>query len=414
MATAKRLSGTSRSRWRRPPSLIALLAAPDLLIGGAFATNCRANFLFPTKDLTLFRLDTVNVTYHSDLTQPTLSCWCGAPGRATQKFGVDNVSPLNGSTLVPLNFLSNEPCWFELSSESRDCRILSEVFVLSPSQRPASVESAPIRGTPALRVIPSIPVLARAPTAESTPAPQSDSFNTGAKAALGVGVALFCIAIGAMAAFLYWRRRRRGPDGNILDHDRRTGKKGKKTRGDGSSEASGRSDEPLCPIQPVFDGFPGSTGYDDVRSIHSTLNSHSPTGAQSPTSSQNAFWAYERSIEREELTAARLKSQLQPSVGGVVSYGPNPVTPTLTPRPVPRANVDPAGLPMSASTPDLSHTSMIPLSDYSGYTDYHNFSIPPPTTIPLSPACPHTITAIPPPTLNPPRPRSSSPTGPTK
>jgi hypothetical protein len=68
-------------------------------------------------------------------------------------------------------------------------------------------------------------------------------------------------------------------------------------------------------------------GYDDVRSLQSTLNLHSP--GESPTISHNGgFWTSERSIEREELTAARLKSQLQTSTPAIISYGPNPVTPT--------------------------------------------------------------------------------------
>ncbi|KAL2136595.1 hypothetical protein VTI74DRAFT_2900 [Chaetomium olivicolor] len=384
MATAKRTTAILRNSQRRQASPITPLAALNLLIGGAIATNCGASLLFPTKGRIFSHHDTINITYYSDLARPTLSCWCGVPGRATQKFSVENVNSFNGSISVPINFSSDDPCWFDLSSETGDCRSVSETFLLFPRQHPASETSDTVRGAPAQHRISTLPLLVRTPTPET---PQqlearNDSFNVGAKAALGIGIALICIAIGAMAAFFYWRRRRRGQDGDlssaILDHDRRRGRKGKKTWGGSSSEASGRSDEPLCPIQPVFDGYPGSMGYDDVRSLHSTLHSHSPTGAQSPANSHNGFWTYERSIEREELTAARLKSQLQPSTPAVVSYGPNPVTPTLTPRVAPHVNVNTASTPISASTTDLSRIPMMPLSGYSDYTDYHNFSIAPP------------------------------------
>lgn len=210
---------------------------------------------------------------------------------------------------------------------------------------------------------------------------------------MGIGIALTCIAIGAMAAFLYFRRRRRAPDaelsGGILDHDRRSGRKGpEKKRAGASSDTSGQSNEPLCPIQPVFDGFPGSMGYEDVRSLHSTTHSysthsHSPTATQSPTQSHTgAFWTQERSIEREELTAARLKSQLQPSAPTVVSYGPNPVTPTLTPRVAPRSDVKSISTPISPSSIEQipGHVPMMPLS--SDYTDYSSYSIPPPAARP--------------------------------
>jgi hypothetical protein len=218
-------------------------------------------------------------------------------------------------------------------------------------------------------------------------AAQGDSFSTGAKAALGIGIALICIAIGAMAAFLYFRRRRRGPDGELagglFDHGRRGRKGPEKKRAGAASDTSGQSDEPLCPIQPVFDGFPGSTGYDDVRSLHSTthshsIQSHSPTAAQSPAHS-GGFWTYERSIEREELETARLKSQLHATTPTIVSYGPNPTTPTLKPRVTPHLAIPPVTTPKTPSTLDPllpgDHVPMMPLSDY-----HASYSLPPPTS----------------------------------
>lgn len=382
MATVKQTTVTLRNSRRR--------AVPNPLTGsGIVGANCGARFLSPTRGLSLSYLDTITITYRSNIANPVLSCWCGgASGPATQKFSADNVSSFNASAHVLLNFTSDDPCWFELASPSGDCRVLSELFVLPPSQhasddRPTSTQT---------RIFTTSPLTARRAAAVDSQAPDSrgDSFNAGAKAALGIGIALICIAIGAMAAFLYFRRRRRGQDGDatngITGHDRRSGRKGpEKTRNGASSNTS---DEPLCPIQPVFDGYPGSTGYEDVRSLHSTVHTHSPspTGAQSPTHSHSgAFWSYERSTEREELTAARLKAQLNASgAATVVSYGPNPVTPTL-PRLTPKPSPKPAVTPITPGSAEA-----VPY-----FSDYTNFSIPPPSPIPVSKPSPPKKPAVP-------------------
>ncbi|KAK3295459.1 uncharacterized protein B0H64DRAFT_359067 [Chaetomium fimeti] len=401
MATAKRTATvTLRNSRRRQTLPIALFAIPTLLTSaaGVASATCEAEFLFPTSGLTLHHLDTINITYRSDLAHPSLSCWCGATGRATQKFRDDDVGPFNGSATVTLTFLSDDPCWFELGSHSGDCRRTSETFLLSADQRNAdgySANNAP--ETPRVQPFSTTPPLTARTAADvdsKQPDARGDSFSTGARAALGVGVALICIAIGAMASFLYFRRRRRTPDtevsGNMFDQGRRGRKGPEKKRGGALSETSGSSDEPLCPIQPVYDGFPGSMGYEDVRSLHSTsqtlsTHSHSPTTTQSPTHSQSGgFWTHERSIEREELTAARLKSQLQPSAPTVVSYGPNPVTPTLTPRITPRLNINPVTTPVTPGGIEQvpGHVPMMPLPS-AEYSDYSNYSIPPPAPLPM-------------------------------
>ncbi|KAK4143896.1 uncharacterized protein C8A04DRAFT_37122 [Dichotomopilus funicola] len=437
MATATRTTVTLRNSRRRPKfHSLFTLAVPSLLLTtatGAAAiattseiTHCTpADFLFPTPGLKLAHRDTIDVAYRSNLDSPTLSCWCGAPARAILKFRDDHAGPFNGSTPVILNFSSDgDPCWFELTSNAGDCRHSSEpFFILTPESHAvdddsaASPAQAPIRGPSSSSTTTTSPLTARSPAAvdSQTPSSGGDSFSTGAKAALGIGVALTCIAVGAMASFLYFRRRRRGADAElsagVLDEDRRGRKRPEQKRAS-PSETSGQSEEPLCPIEPVFDGFPGSTGYEDVRSLHSTsqalsthsTHSQSPTNTQSPTHSQGGnVWTYERSIEREELTAARLKSQLQPSAPTVISYGPNPVTPTLTPRFTPRLTVKPVTTPVTPSSNSgdqiPGHVPMMPLPS-SDYSDYNNYSIPPPAPMPVpspdsKPSPPHQQSAIP-------------------
>lgn len=88
MATATRTTATLRNSRCGQASFIALVALANLLASGAIAAaspNCGADFLFPpSENLRFFYLDTVDVAYRSHFTHPSLSCWCGAPGSATQ------------------------------------------------------------------------------------------------------------------------------------------------------------------------------------------------------------------------------------------------------------------------------------------------------------------------------------------
>lgn len=179
-----------------------------------------------------------------------------------------------------------------------------------------------------------------------------------------------------MAAFLYFRRRKKNQTADladaIIDHDRRHGRRPpeKDTGWDTSSSVTTtRYDEPSYPApQPIPDGFPGSMGYDDVRSLHSLhpTDTHSPTTGPTPNHSHAAagYWT-----ERDELSAARLKSQIP-----VTSYGPNPVTPTLTPRPSSRVDLNiRAGSVSTDSREGIPPMPLIPLMP-----DYSYSSLPPP------------------------------------
>ncbi|KAK4201870.1 hypothetical protein QBC40DRAFT_277343 [Triangularia verruculosa] len=413
MATA---TATADSIPARSPSL--LTAAP----ASATTATCGAVFVSPNANaldlvLVYHHLDILTVSYRSTLANPTLSCWCGGgPGQAqaVQKLSTDNASPFNGSARLQLNFSSNAPCWFELTSESGNCGDVSDAFVVLPNQRPptgsspiASISApspTPRRTTTSIRRQKHLQLRSESTSTAPTvtiPEPQGpqepqggEGFSPGAKAGIGIGIGLICIAIIAMS-ILFFKRRRRGQEndhlGAIIDHERGKGRKSEKRNPSAPSVGSGRSDEEaLCPIQPVFDGFPGSMGYDDVRSLHSISysHSHSPSpinGPHSPVSSQNNnYWVppQERSIERDELQAARLKSQSNTAIPPVVSYGPNPVTPTL-PRPTPRVielerKTSPHSSPDSIAAVPVA--PIIPLMpDFPEYPDYTGYSIPPPS-----------------------------------
>ncbi|KAK0630845.1 hypothetical protein B0T17DRAFT_590236 [Bombardia bombarda] len=381
--------------------ILTVLTLPSLLTTGIANALCGASFLFPTQGLQFYYLDTINVTYLSSFSDPILSLSCGQPGQAAiKKFEVNHATPFDASVLVYINFLSNDPCWFSLVRDRATCEDTTDSFVLVPRER--SLDSTPttiglLSSTAA--VIPTststTSSLSSTPTAvlatatsevvvdtvgSEDPSHGGDHLGLGAKIGLGIGIALTCIIASAMAAFLFLRRRRRHHQdsalaGAIIDHDRRHGRKGPEkppSRTLSSSVTSGGSQEPLThlqPIQPVFDGFPGSMGYDDVRSIHSSTYPHSPAGPHSPTLSNNGgFWGSERSSGRDELSAARLHSQ--PMIP--TSYGPNPVTPTLTPRPSSRVELNVrAGLVSRSSREEIAAMPAI-------MPDYISYSIPPP------------------------------------
>ncbi|KAK3504810.1 hypothetical protein B0T13DRAFT_454278 [Neurospora crassa] len=447
--SAKTLKTTTPSRSRQSLGfpvwvLLALLLIPSFLSAGTATAQCGADFVFPTENLRVFSLDTINVTYTSTFDRPSLSCWCGTSTDKEKKFAVDHATPGNGTTPFPLNFSSTYPCWLELQAGSGDCRVESSKFSILTKDRDLD-HRLPATIGPSATVI-AIDVSSTATPPVPPPHPD-DHFALGARIALGVGIALACFSVGAMAAFLYFRRRKKQQQAElanaIVANEYRQGRKGpeKKMFGGFSSSKTSSDGHLYDTVQPVFDGYPGSTGYDDVRSNNSSdIYGHSPVMPHSPSWSYNQGpWghdaatgaAWERSMERaglggglgvtenlsitgRELEAARAKT-VQPIP---TSYGPNPVTPTLTPRASSRGELNERaaadsisldsqlGVPPMPSMPQLSAASAAPHGGY--YPDYHNYeqyTIPPPTEAPTS--TPHLLLPSVPTTLPRPNPTTS-------
>lgn len=250
----------------------------------------------------------------------------------------------NGSVLVTLDFSSSAPCWFALQSDTPACSGSSPQFSLLPVQRIQSESKTttlvPSSSSTATATT-SLPVRTGA-TESSQGVPDTSrggGLSTSAKAAIAITVGVASLLVAGMAGCFFFRRRKRLPEavlaGHINDHGRGAGNGHEKTPLAGGSARSTGSTEALR-VEPVYDGFPGSSGYDDVQSRVSSAYLCSP---QSPGSSAGGFFPSARnrsserqySSEREELEAARLHSAPVPS--GIVSYGPNPVTASITPRP---------------------------------------------------------------------------------
>ncbi|KAK0645841.1 hypothetical protein B0T16DRAFT_457832 [Cercophora newfieldiana] len=393
--------------------VFALLVFPRI----ATAT-CEAHFRYPTVGLQFYRLDTINVTYQSSFSQPILSLLCGEPARPSKKLRLQQTAPAK-SELVPLNFSSVDPCWFRLEPQTGECGgVDSPSFALWTSERPGNPQTtigllsttaaiAPratattpglLDSAPTPTPKPPSTIIKKADTVAPPDAPGGQDLSAGAKAGIGIAIALI-VAAGAMAAFMYFRRRKKGQDSDLGRAIR--GRKPEKLlgRNGASSVNSGRSDEPL---NPIVDGFPGSMGYDDARSLHSmhslhsiethnTHNTHvSPSAGYSPNvpSHNGGYWTERDELaaargfwtDRDELTAARLKSQPIPIV---TSYGPNPVTPTLTPRASSRFDLNARAASISIDSregiPPMPAVPFMP--DYTDYT----MPLPPKPRISASP-----------------------------
>ena len=57
--------------------VLTLLVVPGLLTRGIANAACGGKFVYPTTGLQFYRLDTVNVTFQSNFSQPTLLLRCG-------------------------------------------------------------------------------------------------------------------------------------------------------------------------------------------------------------------------------------------------------------------------------------------------------------------------------------------------
>jgi hypothetical protein len=290
----------------------------------------------------------------------------------------------NDSILVLLDFPSSDPCWFNLRPDTPDCGDNSPQFNLLPVQRSQSDSKTTLglATSTATALIPS--KTGTNDRSEGTPGASEGELSTGAKAGIAIGVVGASVVVLGMATCFFFRRKKRLQEavlaGHIIEHDRGGRKGHEKTPLAGGSAHSNRSTERLR-VQPVYDGFPGSTGYDDVRSRGSSAYLQSP---HSPSSSAGGFFpppagnkSSERQYltEREELEAARLHSA--PVSSGVVSYGPNPVTPTITPRPSTRFQDNPSSSDYYTSS---THSISPPPQ-----TQYLVKSAPPPQVVSYGP-----------------------------
>ncbi|OTB00306.1 hypothetical protein M426DRAFT_324355 [Hypoxylon sp. CI-4A] len=200
------------------------------------------NFTYPTESLTFNYLDTIIVSYESNISAPSLYTWCLYSGGDINQKRLDHVQGFDATATIKLNFTLNSQvttCWFDMKSDEPDRAFgfnspsfqynstVGEEKTLSlgsaTSSTPTSTSSSPAStqsGVSTGSTETSMPSPTLTPdSSESTSA--HSGLSTGAQAGIGVGVGLVGIAIGGAAVAFYLRRRnRRGGDerGNNLSH----------------------------------------------------------------------------------------------------------------------------------------------------------------------------------------------------
>lgn len=244
-----------------------------------------------------------------------------------------------------LEFTSPDPCWFDLRPDTTACGDDSPRFTVLPVRRPRDDTTVALGRTLSLRADPTpSPTLTASPsTRPSTASPTSTTtggeeggpekrggLSAGAKAGIGVAIAGAIVAAIGMFSCFYLRRRSRSKDAAP----------GARGRGRGRDKLRAKllgRPGPSDGVQPVFDGFPGSTGYDDFHSLQSSAQRDSPTWSHSSTRS-NTMPYYQS--HKEELAAARMNTPAAAS--NITSYSPNPSTRVSTSRLSPRPS-EPGG-----------------------------------------------------------------------
>lgn len=251
-------------------------------------------------------------------------------------------SAFRSSALVLVDFKSPDPCWFDLRSGTGECGGNSPPFTLSPQQRHQSESKTTIglrSSTSTSAASASTEQSSGASNLPNDDAPDGD-LSPGVKAGIALSVIGACLILLGACACLYLRRKKELLDTGVLGGHR------KKRVGffgwgkSGGSDISNLSSQALQGVQPVYDGIPGSTGYADGRWTESSAHSYS---SHSPRPSSNGGYF---PLERDELEVARTKLELEearkreeirlrnaPGSSSIVSYGPNPLTPSISPRP---------------------------------------------------------------------------------
>ncbi|KAF7930079.1 hypothetical protein BELL_0030g00230 [Botrytis elliptica] len=212
-------------------------------IGYTGADDHGVVFLYPTDNLTINYLDTVNVTYTSPFPEPQLWIYCQNITDLTGPLITESyttVTAFNGSAPINWRWLGGSPCWFDLKpNASNGYGANSEHFIVDQNQRAspttlglplptdsststtstsisttasassdATTTATPNPTTSSTSNSASAASASSSPTqtglsTDSTPA---TGLSGGAKAGIGIGIAI--VALLALAAgFFFWRKK---------------------------------------------------------------------------------------------------------------------------------------------------------------------------------------------------------------
>ncbi|KAI1344145.1 hypothetical protein F5Y15DRAFT_104110 [Xylariaceae sp. FL0016] len=186
--------------WGLGPHTIPVLCLWLLTWSTALADPSPNNITAPVAGQTFYYLDTVEVSYLSNFSAAWLSVYCRNDNKVQQKYH-QAVTPLNGTAYVELNFINAKRCWFNLApqrdSNNGGFNGGNFQFIGVPRNMSSTGASATTASS----------TTTASNDGQSTGSAGSSGLSTGAQAGIGVGAGLGGIGLGALAAFLCFRRQ---------------------------------------------------------------------------------------------------------------------------------------------------------------------------------------------------------------
>ncbi|KAF7897130.1 hypothetical protein EAF00_005358 [Botryotinia globosa] len=222
--------------------LLTFLTCFSWSIGYTGADDHGVVFLYPTDNVTINYLDTVNVTYTSPFPEPQLWIYCQNITDITGPLITESyttVTAFNGSAPINWRWLGGSPCWFDLKpNASNGYGANSEHFIVNQNQRaspttlglPLPTDSSTSTTSTSTSIstttsdssdatttaIPNPTTSSTSKSASASSSPTQTGLPTdstpttglsgGAKAGIGIGIAI--VALLALAAgFFFWRKK---------------------------------------------------------------------------------------------------------------------------------------------------------------------------------------------------------------
>ncbi|KAJ1327004.1 cell wall integrity and stress response component [Microdochium nivale] len=207
---------------------LAVASLAVLALGDGFESN----FLFPAgvdNSLTFHYLDTIEVSWVSNYTEPKLWLFCRRPNDSEPRSQLTkSVAEFNGTQGIKLDFQGMSGCWFNLRSKDEKLGInginwkydntegdQATLGLSASSAAPSQTASSPTSST--ITRATTTATGTTTPLPSGAPPPSADSaaegLSTGTKAGIGAGAAVAGLAIIGALAFCLTRRRRRAERG---------------------------------------------------------------------------------------------------------------------------------------------------------------------------------------------------------
>jgi hypothetical protein len=199
------------------PRLTAIFLLSFLLPFLTTATTPFVSFLYPVAPkntkLTFSIGDTLNATWTSNITHPTLVLWCRKPNNSQNPLTSIKGTGLttNGSYLIQMDYAANaasDACHLQLQQPGGD----SDPWVLvtsSARSTPTTWGLAAVKKTGSASKATAATATASSSSSGRPRAGSSSGLTAGAKAGIGIGVAVVVIGLALSVAFVIRRRRRK-------------------------------------------------------------------------------------------------------------------------------------------------------------------------------------------------------------